>query len=161
MVEKLIKNKLIVAVVSIIAGIVLVIMQKQALDSVIRVVAWGLLITAAAYAVLYFTGKEDKDEVQLGYALLSGIGGLVLLLLGGKLLNIFPVLAGLAMIAGGVVGLIGAGRKEGYIAPVLVILLGLLIVFHPGGTLNAIVLIIGIGLIVNGVSDLISIRMLK
>ena len=73
MLEKLIRNKTIYAVASIVIGIFMIIKRGSMADDVVRIVGWLLLGMGAAYIAAYFIGS-DREQVQIGYAVLAVIG---------------------------------------------------------------------------------------
>ncbi len=164
MIERIAKNKLIVAVLSIAFGIYLIIARSHAVDSIIRIGGWVSLVTAAAYLLFYFFGPA-RDEVQLGYAVLAGVMGLLAIWLAPAITNIGPILLGVALIIAGLSNLTAAREVEipviGKIFPVLIMIAGLLVVFYPRTTLNVVMVIAGIGMIVNGVTELDLVRRIR
>ena len=158
MLDKIIRNKTIYAVASIVIGIVMLIKGGRMATDLIRIVGWLLIGTGVAYAASYFFG-EDRDEVQLGYAILAGIGGLLLVLLAGTIVNLFPILAGIVLIVNGVINLGNArgddeGSKNTKITAIAVIVLGVLVIIFGKTLINAAVVIMGILLILNGLAEL-------
>ena len=150
---------MVLLIAEIIAGLVLMIWRGQVVEQMIRVV--GYILTAAAYIVFYFTGGR-RDEMLLGYAALSGAAGALLVLLSGFFLRAFPILAGCLMIlssAAGLYQMMNSIYTPWYskALSVLVLLLGILILIHPGAIANAIVFCIGAAFMVNGISGLIMI----
>ena len=162
MIQRIIRNKTIMAVLSIVAGIYLVIARRSALDLIVRMLGYGLIAAAVGYVLSYFFGKH-RDMTQLGYAALAGVGGVLTMALARSIINIFPVLMGLLLLINGIGNLsqswsnqhASIGEK---ILPALVALAGVLIIIHPGTIVNSVVIVAGITLIVNGLSDLSLIR---
>ena len=162
MVTNIIRNKSIMAVASIVFGLFLMLFRGSAVDLLIRVTGYGLLVTAAAYLILFFTSK-NRDEVQLGYTVLSLIAGLLVIWLAPAIVHIAPVLAGILLIINGASDFFHASSDDGIpkrsaLASVLIILLGLLIVIRPGFITGAIILVIGGAFVINGLVDLDIIR---
>ena len=158
MIQRILRNKMILAIVSVVAGIFLILARGRVLVTLIRVLGYGLIGAAIAYFLLYFSGRNGKDEIALGYGVLAGAAGLLVVWLAPSIVNLFPVLMGLGLMISGITSLLGAGSGRNKIGPVVVIILGALILFHPGAILNAVVLCAGIALVVNGLSDLNLIR---
>ncbi len=79
--------------------------------------------------------------------------------------DIFPILAGVLLILAGVSNLTGAKNAllPWYVRlfPILIIVLGAWILFNPGSTVDIVVLLIGIGLILNGVNELDLVRRIR
>lgn len=158
MLDKIIKNKTIYAVASIVIGVVMIVKRGQMAGDLIRIIGWLLIGTGAAYAASYFFG-EDRDEVQLGYAILAAAGGLAVVLLANTIVNMFPILTGIVLIANGALNLTqmrgetdaSASSKGTAIA---VIVLGILIIIFGRALINAAVLLTGICLVLNGLAEL-------
>ena len=161
MIRNLMRNKSISAIAGIVMGIYLIIARRSALYSLVRVIGYVLLAVGIAYAILYFFGSR-RDQIQLGYAAAAVIGGLLVTWLAPTVVNLFPVLMGLCLMIAGISNLTAA-RDDVYpaaskIVPVLTIVLGAVILFHPGSTINLIVLLAGVALVLNGLSELDMIR---
>ena len=162
MIRKLIRNKTILAVASILMGIYLVIARGSAIDSLARIIGYALIGVGAAYALMYLLGKTRRDRVQLYYAAATAVCGLLLMWLAPRIVNLLPMLMGLALIITGISNLT-ATRDDAYpkaakIGPVVTIILGALVLFRPGMVLNVVVMVAGIALILNGLSELNLIR---
>ena len=162
MIRNIIRNKTILAIASIVFGIFLMIARRSAVDLMIRVMGYGLLATAVAYCIAYFT-SQTRDEVQLGYAVLALIGGLLVIWLAPAIVSIAPILAGILLIINGASDLFHAASgdsvpRRSAFASALIILLGLLILIRPGFISSAIVVVIGAAFVLNGLVDLDIIR---
>ena len=157
MIQRFLRNKVIAAVLSILFGIYLVIVRKNVVDGVIRMAGYASLAAGVAYLLYYLFGPA-KDQVQIGYAAMLGISGLLLIWLAPAIRDIFPILAGVVLILAGVSNLTGARSAllPWYVRlfPILIIALGAVILFNPGKTVDIVVLLIGVGLILNGVNEL-------
>ncbi len=162
MIQKLIKNKTIYAVASIVIGIFMIIRRGAAAKDVLHVIGWLLIGTAAVYLVSYFMGK-DRDNVQLGYAAGAGIGGLLLVLLAGSIVHLAPILAGALLIVCGITNLTGVNTesdipKYSRGTAIAIIVLGALVIVFGKALISLAVLLIGICLILNGLAELDIIR---
>ena len=162
MIQKLIKNKTIYAVASIIIGIIMIILQKRVLDDVIRVIGWILIGTGVAYLVSYFIGG-NKENVRIGYAIAACAGGLLLILLAKSIVHLFPILAGVLLIINGVMNLNGVNGEKDIPAyskgtAIAIIVLGVLVIIFGQTLLNLVVLLMGICLVLNGLAELDIIR---
>ena len=83
-----------------------------------------------------------------------------------SIINLFPRIAGVLLVLAGIFNLTDASRAGGFpawsrIVPVLTIVAGVLIFFHPGSILNAAVTLAGIALILHGLSELDLIRRIR
>ena len=162
MIQKIIRNKTILAALSIVAGIYLILARRSALDMIVRMLGYGLIAAAIGYVLSYFLGTH-RDETQLGYAVLAGVGGILVITLARSIVNIFPMLMGLLLLLNGLGNLVQSFSNGGTsiadkVLPGLVALGGLLIMIHPGAIVNSVVILAGVALIVNGLADLNMIR---
>ena len=115
-----------------------------------------IVLGAAVYGVFYLIGFYT-DSTQLMTAAGCAAAGIIFLSWPRLIVDLFPILAGVALILNGMSNLAEAGRtkeKGTAVTAVLVIIAGILIAFHPGFIANAIVLCVGIGLTLNGAFDL-------
>ena len=162
MLEKLIRNKTIYAVASIVIGIVMIIKRGQMADDIVRIIGWLLIGTGVAYAATYLVG-DNKDQVKIGYAVAAGIGGLLLVLLSRTIVNLVPILAGMLLIVNGIGNLNGVSGDQDVPAyskgvAIAVIALGVLLIIFSRTLINAAVLIMGVCLVLNGLAELDIIR---
>ena len=161
--QKYFKNKAILAAASILLGIYMIIARRQALVNVVRIGGYALFAIAIVYVLAYFFGPS-RDNGMLVYGCAALIGGLLVRGLASVIVNIFPIIAGILLIIAGVSNFIQSGSdvypSYSKIGPVLTIVLGALIVFHPGSIMNLVVLLAGIALVLNGLSELDLIRRL-
>ena len=162
MLERYLRNKMILSVAGIVIGLILMIWRGLFIEQMIRVTGYVLLAAAAAYLVVYFR-HHRQDETLLGCSVFAAGSGLLLILLSRMLLNAFPVIAGVIMMmsgAGSLMETFGDRNTPVYVKllSVLVIGLGILIVIQPGRIADMIVFCVGAGLVVNGISGLIMTR---
>ena len=160
--QKLLRHKTVFAALNILVGIYLLFTGRGSLYTAIRVIGTALIVAAVVYLVLYFKGSR-QDRMHLYYAGAACAAGLAVRWFAPVLVNAFPVLAGLALIAIGVLNLTSASTIRIFpayskLGPILTIVLGVLILFHPGRGLDLAVGICGGALIINGLSELDLIR---
>ena len=162
MIRNLVRNKTVFAILSIVMGIYMCVAGRSVLYSIVRVAGYGLLGAAIIYLVMYFMGQGGRDQVQLGYAAVSGIAGLLIVRMAPAIVNIFPMLAGIGLILAGAGNLAqAAGNGMPLVSravPIVTIVLGVLILLHPGSIVNLVVTLAGVALIINGLSELDMIR---
>lgn len=162
MIEKYLKNKMVISIASIIIGLILMIWRGVFVEQMIHVIGYVLLAAAVVYLVMYFkNGKED--ETQLGYGVVAAGAGLLLILLSHLLLRAFPVIVGVLMILIALTTLMKVYNDKNtplYIKLlyVLVAVMGILVLLHPGRIAGALVFCVGLALVVNGVSGLLMSR---
>ena len=159
MIEKYLKNKAIIAIASIIIGVFMIIKGGKLAVDMVRVIGYILIGTALAYAASYFFGA-NKDQMLLGYAAVKGVSGLVIVLLAGTIVNVLPVLAGAVLILNGLVNLTQTDGAPAYSkgTSILLIALGILVIIFKYTVVNAVVIMLGIALVLNGLSSLDIIR---
>ena len=67
MIQKLIRNKTLFAVVSIAMGIYMCFAGRGVLYNIVRIAGYVMLATSVGYILMYFINSR-QDQVQLGYA---------------------------------------------------------------------------------------------
>ncbi len=162
MFEKYLRNKTILSAAGIIMGVILMIWRGQVVETMIRVMGYMMIATAAVYLFMYFR-ENRQNEMMLGYAIMSGGAGLLLVLLCRVILNAFPVIIGVVLIMSGAAALLETCRDReiplySKLLSILIVVLGVLILIHPGRIANAIVFCTGFALVVNGISGLLMSR---
>lgn len=162
MIQKLTRNKTILAIASIVIGVFMMIRRGSMVADLLKIVGYLLLAAGAAYLIFYFIGK-NREGVRLGYAAVAAIAGLVLILRPYSVLNIFPILAGAVLVINGISNLIQASQGEGApsysrIVAIVIIIIGALLIFRPFRIWDALVFIMGAALVLNGLADLDIIR---
>ena len=121
-----------------------------------------LLAAGAAYVIYYFIGN-NREGVRLGYAAAAAVAGLVLVLRPASVLNIFPILAGAALVINGISNLVQASSGDtapsySRIVAIVIIIIGALLIFRPFRIWDALVFIMGAALVLNGLADLDIVR---
>ena len=162
MIQKLTRNKTILAIASIVIGVFMMIRRGSMVADLLKIVGYLLLAAGAAYLIFYFIGK-NREGVRLGYAAVAAIAGLVLILRPYSVLSIFPILAGAVLVINGISNLIQASQGEGApsysrIVAIVIIIIGALLIFRPFRIWDALVFIMGAALVLNGLADLDIIR---
>ena len=160
--QNIMKNKSILAFASIIIGVVMMFAGGSIAESLIKVVGYVLVGTAAAYLVSYFMAK-DKDSINLGYSVLAAAAGILLIVLAGPILNLFPRILGIVLVINGVTNLSqanvpGAAPKYSKAVSIIILIVGVLVFFRPGVMINAVTFVAGAALILNGLAELDIIR---
>lgn len=165
-VNSIIKNKAIMAVLSILLGIILIVRQGAAVADLVRILGVLLLIAAVVNLITWLAEKkEERSNASLAGVIVCAIFGLIFTTTPGWLVALFPVLMGLAIIISSIVnitGLLQSGVRFGLFTPSLVmsiisLILGIVVLFHPGATANIIIALVGITFLANGIADLMMI----
>ena len=161
MIRQIIRNKTVLAAASIITGIYLMIARGSVVTNLVRMIGYAMFVIAAVYVVLYFLGK-NREQVQLGYACGAAVLGLLVRWLAPTIVNLFPVALGIAIVLAGISNLTGARSqgmpKAAWIGPILTIVLGAVILFHPGSVVSTVIFLAGAALVLNGLTELDLVR---
>ena len=163
--KRLLRSKFVPALMSVMLGIVLIIARRSALTLLVQIIAVMLFIGAAGCITLFFFGPvRDVTQIYLG-AFLAIIGILVYSNAEG-LTYVFPIIMGVMLMLNGLgnLGQAFAPPERDIIGAVLaglVILFGILILFHPGTMADAIVMYIGIFYVLNGLFDLFMLHRIR
>lgn len=164
--EKIRKDVVWSSIAYLILGFVLLIKPGTALVTIVHILAIVALVMGIVALVAYF---RDKDSAGNG-GVIKGIVYLVIaafLYFGaGFIISIVPFIFGLLVVISGVVKLQEAldmmkyrasGSITVLVISILSLILGVLIIINPFGTAELLFRIIGIALIYNGVSDLLTV----
>ena len=159
MIQNVTRNKALLAISSIVIGVLLIIFQKHALDTIIRVLGWVLLVTGGLYVLAFLFGPA-KDPIELGFAGMAGIAGLLMVLFAPSIVSFFPIMMGVILILSGLGTLMQASQGDAYpvyskFFALLTVALGVLILIRPGQTADIILIIIGAGCVLSGLNDLL------
>lgn len=163
--KKILKSTLITALVLIALGIYMVLSPGAALSNIIKVIGIAIIVAGAVTVLLYVLNKEGNSLTTLAAGIILVVAGIVFLVKPGAIEKIFPTVVGILVIVNGVLNLIASlkARKAGapvwivgLILSVLTVALGIMILTQPLFLMNQIVRIVGIVLIVMGVSSLLS-----
>ena len=165
-VRELLKNKAMAAVLSVALGIVIIIARRAALDLLIKIIG-GLVITGGIALIAVNLIRPDNASGNMTTVLVMGglavLAGIVLITCAEGVVDFFPTLMGIFLILNGLSHLAVAGtdpdnRITAVIMGAIIIVLGILIVLHPGFIANAIMIFIGSAFIVNGLFDLFMVK---
>ena len=126
-----------------------------------KILRYILIAAGVIYLISYFMNKENRDETMLNYAVLAVIGGLLAVVLNRTIADIFPMVTGVIIALNGALNLAGSIRNDTVplyikVLYVLMIVAGILIFFHPGAILNAVVFLIGAAFAVSGLVELLT-----
>lgn len=162
-------NILITALLYMILGLVLVLYPDTSLTSVCAAVGFIVVFTGAGFLIGYFTGGMiswfgkiylilGAIFVLLGAFLLSNPRGLV---------SLVPVICGLLLIYHGIENMRQAWELRGYgadrwwspfLIAVVTIVLGIVVIKNPFGTMEMLMRIVGFCLIYDGLSNLVILK---
>ena len=160
-------SPLLSALILIVVGVILVLYSGDALSTLLRIVAIGLLIVGVIGVTGYFNGKDDgrKSIWRMLVAAVEAIAGLIILIRPQIILNIYPIAMGIIIAVDGLGNLFHALSmkrqndshwKALLILACITILLGIIIVCNPFSTLNALTSVVGVVLAYDGVTRAIA-----
>lgn len=160
--KKFLSNQIVLAVLSIIFGLVLIIGRSSAVAFLVQVLGWMLIIAGVVNVILYIARKYDRNPSQIATAVLLFIFGIFFVAWPNAVVSIFPIIMGLVLIFSSVTniaGIAGAplhGGAWGFslVMAILSLILGIVVLIHPIATANVLYLFIGITYLINGISDL-------
>lgn len=163
--KKLKTNVVISAILCILLGIVLVVWPDLSMQIVCTAIGAVLLIGGGVRLAVYFATKDGSVYAQLNLimGIILAVVGIWILLQPAKVLSIIPVIVGIVIVLHGVNNLQQALvlYKEKYdkwwVALILALLtlgFGVLLILRPFQALETAVMLIGIFLIFDGLSDI-------
>lgn len=144
------KDPLAGAILLLLLGIILLVLQSGAI-SLIVIVAGALLIVYGANALSRGIRHDTSGDLVIG--LLGCIIGLLLIIASGLFVTLMVYILAAFLIVFGVFKLIEAGKNKGrrdvnLIVGIILVVLGVLFAVYPGATANTLMIIIGVILII-------------
>lgn len=158
-------NATLSAVVCIVLGLVLVIWPNIVGNVFCYIVGGALLLSGIAYIVTYFRQRDNASLFQVDFlmGLIFGVLGLWIILQPDMILSMIPVLFGIVILLHGFMDLQQALnlKRAGYqnwgvalVAAIITVIFGGVLLFHPLMAANVGIILMGVALIYDGVSDL-------
>lgn len=163
--KKLKTNIVISALLCILLGALLVVWPDLSMQIVCTAIGAVLLIGGGVRLAAYFTARDGSVYAQMNLimGIILAVVGIWILLQPNKVLAIIPIIVGIVIILHGVSNLRQAVTlcKEQYdkwwvalILGLLTVVFGVLLVCRPFEALDTAVMLIGISLIFDGISDI-------
>ena len=159
--RELLKNKMVTALLSIALGIIIIIARRAALDLLVKIIGGLILTGGLAYLAINIIRPDTTMSLKtdLIIAALTIATGIILITCAEGVVDFFPTLMGIFLILNGLSHLaVGGADKENRIIDivlgVIIIVLGVLIVMRPGIIADAIMIVIGVSFLINGLFDL-------
>jgi len=155
-------GKALMGVVSIILGILFIAHPGEALEGIAKVAGALAIIAGCGIMLAFFLFKSDAADSFTG-GVISILIGILLFRNPGIVIDIFPFVTGVFVFLNGVDDLgrtiiLARNREEStkaaWIISAVLIVLGLLLMFHPGFVETQISLVAGIIFILDGAADL-------
>ena len=163
-VTKISGNRLVLAVAAIVFGLRLIIFRRTALDLTIRLMGVALIVCACVY-YFFFRKGEQHDLLDKIVSIFIGVVGLILLLAARGIVNFFPVIIGIVIIINAFANLarlfsVDAGNRDGgwrasVVLQIVVLVFGFCMMFFRYYAASLIVMLIGIALLITGISNLV------
>ncbi len=156
-------GKLISAVCSVALGLIFIVRPGGAIENIVRMIG-GVLLIGGALAMIVFLLNRLAGPLVFSGGIVSLVAGIVFCAMPRLIVDFIPWLMGIGIILSGITDLGHAINLAKFhhpragamtITAILLIALGVLIFFHPGIIANSVIMIIGIVLLLNGVSDLV------
>lgn len=161
-------NNIIASVVLAIAGVILLVFPNGTLKTVSIIIGIGLLLFGIISLVNAIKNQETSFGVAVG--VVSIIAGIFFMVRPSFLAALIPFIIGIVMIVNGIVNLItctnnrallGRGYGVSMCGAVITLVFGILIVVNPFTTASLATRVIGIGLIISGIENVISYSKMK
>ena len=158
MAVRLMRGKIVPAVLSIVMGIALILARRAAMEVIVRIFGIMIAVGGVGFIALYFFGPAGRDAT----ALIAGIAalaiGLLMFFYADVVDDFFLTLLGIMLVLN---GMNGEERILTGLFGVLVVVLGVLVVIHPGRMADGLMIYAGIFFVVNGVADLFLLYRMK
>lgn len=153
------------AILCIVLGVVLVIWPRIVGNVFCYVVGGALLISGIAYMVTYFKQRENTSLFQVDFllGLVFSVLGVWIILRPDMVISLIPILFGIVILLHGFANIQQALnlKKAGYAkwgaalaVAIITVAFGGVLLFQPLMAADAAIMLLGIGLIFDGVSDL-------
>ena len=168
--RSILRNYIVDAILLILLGIFMLIRPFQAMEIVIRLVGVVLLIMGATKVVLFFRYREEGSVWSLLVGIVQIIAGIVLLARPGQFVGIYTLSWGIIIAYGAVVSLVELIRVRKYdvslytpaiCLALVTLVLAVIVILHPAFIAAYITQLIGISVIVEGVSLLLAVTRVK
>lgn len=165
-------TKAIISIITIVIGLVFIIWSEQSLNIICSLFGWILCAAGVVCVVMYFVNYKDRNVLTY-LALIVGVFVAVIgmwLAINPKVIeSLLPSIVGLIIVISGIVNLSECAtvkKQNGsflasLILSIVTIVIGLVIFFHPHAFNDFIIILIGIGLIYDGVSNLVIMSMIS
>ena len=164
-IKKYEKNSVLINIIMILISVLLIINPTGVLNIVMIIFGLGILIDGVLRSISYF--KSEKEfrifSVELFMGIIEVFAGILVLICKGLLISILPILIGIWIIVRSIMKLqisfnLKSTSSERWI-PILIssivsLLLGVLIILNPFGTVVTITVIAGIILLISSIIDL-------
>jgi uncharacterized membrane protein HdeD (DUF308 family) len=164
MLRKLRWTAVLVAAACVICGLVLIFSPGTTAKAVVRVFGWLALISGVVHVITYFADGKNQRELTRG--LVNIVAALILLMLTAKIIALLSIALGVFALVVSAFAIQSSldARKLGhpywwvlFVAALVGVILGLVMIFAPLATVSAIVVLAGFALLAYGIEQLWSI----
>lgn len=166
---RLLRKKIVPAVLSVIMGIVIVIARRAALDFMVKIIGGMTILGGLAFLAIYFA-RADREpgalRLTVFMAAVAALIGVLLIIYAGNVVDFFPVMMGFFLILNGLSNLAESYMDhDNRLLSVLIgaasIIFGVLIVMRPGWIADAVMIWLGVFFVFNGIFDLALLHKVK
>jgi uncharacterized membrane protein HdeD (DUF308 family) len=158
-------SSIIIAILSVILGVVLIIYKNTAANWFVKVIGILMIVAAIYYTISFFTraSKDSISRTNLVVGILLLILGIWFLTSSNVVLQVVQLIIGVIIIMQGILDLQAAlAMKDNensnwgvsLCLALATIILGVLLIFLPFKTLDVLLVMLGIVLIFDGISDM-------
>lgn len=166
MAVRLMRGKIVPAVLSIVMGIALILARRAAMEVIVRIFGIMIAVGGVGFIALYFFGPAGRDATALIAGIAAAAIGLLMFFYADAVDDFFLTLLGIMLVLNGLSNIANAGmngeeRILTGLFGVLVVVLGVLVVIHPGRMADGLMIYAGIFFVVNGVADLFLLYRMK
>lgn len=172
MIKDLKRNMILLAIFYLILGLILVVFPKVSGYAICYLIGGLAIIYGVFHLILY--QRTKSPFVNYRYDLVQGILGaaigIYVIMVPEILIGTLPVVLGIVVMVDSIVKIQNAWdlKRLGYdrwwivmIVAVISVVLGILMVFYPFAAYLSVIVFVGISLIINGISDLVTIFILS
>ncbi len=159
--DKVVGNKIIEGILVILLGLFLLFNPEGSMNIVLMIIGIILLVMAVGGLISYKRNVEERTRSALAIAIVQIIFGLVLVIIPKLLTNFAFIVFALFIGFGAILSLSRAAKskkagipvsKFSVILAILTLILAVIVLFNPGFIANFAVQLVGIALIVEGIT---------
>lgn len=162
-------SPVITLIAGIAAGLLLLIKPSAALNSVIKILGWGMIIAGAIQAVsLFLSGSKNANDYYNPLAF--AVGGIAVLTLAHLVKKLIPLAIGIMLLVMGVLKIKNAfamknGNDKKWIITLVMaafsVVFALFIIFHPATFTNTVLRIIGVLILLECADDIFALKIFR
>ena len=163
------KYSIVVIVITAVLGVLLITMPDKMLAYTALFVG-GAFTACGVLALVSYISSAQKSKLTLVLGLISAISGIIICIAYRQIMSVIVLIIGLFLIVGGIANLVNSfyvskKRNRSWIVTVVLaiasIVLGVVSIANPFDTQTKLVQLIGIGLVVFAITDLVAFVQIK